>query len=121
MSRIDDWIDEWARDVIRSLDRSGYSGINVVEKILRDPGISSSGPRDRVLWWPRNKRIAKVSSAMHRIDPITQICLIVDSGCVANDDGTTFDVRCLKQNSSLSVGEIRSRVRDAKRLLRGII
>ena len=96
-------LDAWAKDMVASADLSGFSGINVVEKILSDPGIATDGSQHRVLWWPKSKRIAKMSRAMHQIDPIWQIVLIVDSRHVINPDGTIFDKYMLAKSSSLSV------------------
>ena len=113
--KLDADIQEWARSVVADADKSNISGINVVEKILRDPGMATGGSRDRVHWWPKNRRIARMSRLMHCIDLITQICLIVDSGVIFRDDGKVFRAKDLKNCSSLSVTEIRNRVRAAKR------
>ena len=121
MSKIDDLIDEWAWDVVRNMHKSGYSGINVVEKILRDPGISTNISRDRILWWPRTKRIAKIYRAMHQIDPIDQICLIVNSGHVRADDGSVFDKYKLAKYSSLGVRRFNSIVKKNKLKLSEIL
>jgi hypothetical protein len=104
MSRkLDGDISEWARDIVDSSHMSGFSGINVVEKILRDPGFSTGGSRHRVHWWPRTRNIAKMSKAMHQIDKLSQICLIIDSGYVLTDDGLIFDKHKLAKSSSLTV------------------
>ena len=96
-------IDEWAKTIIDSSSMSGFSGINIIEKILSDPGISTDGSRHRVLWWPKNKRVAKISRAMHQIPVLWQIVLIVDSRHILNDDGTIFNKHMLSKCSSLSV------------------
>ena len=114
-------LDAWAKDIVNSSTNSGFSGINVVEKILSDPGISTTGSKHRVLWWPKSKRIAKMSRAMHQIDPISQVCLIVNSGFLMKEDGNSFTLNDLKKNSSLNMGEIRRRIRESKRKLRGIL
>ncbi len=113
-------IDAWAHDMVRSLARSGFSGINTVEKLLRDPGRATDTSPHRILWWPRNQAVSRISRMMHQIDPVSQICLIVNSGWLLNGDGTIFGVLHLKRYSSLSVREIRERVRDARRKLREI-
>jgi hypothetical protein len=121
LSKLDDDLREWTGCVVEEVDKSGYSGINAVERILRDPGFSTGGSQHRILWWPKNRRMAKMSRAMHRIDSISRICLIVEYGPLKKSDDTAFTVRDLKLNSSLSIGEIRERIRDAKSALRDIL
>jgi len=104
-SRLDSDLLEWAQSVVADADRSNLSGINVVEKILRDPGISSGGSPHRVHWWPKNRRIAKMSHIMHQIDRISQLILIIDAGVIGDDDQTTFDKYKLAKYSSVSVRE----------------
>lgn len=121
MSRkIDGLIAEWAEDVVNNCHKSGFSGINVVEKILRDPGISTSGAKHKILWWPRNRRIAKMSRAMHQIDDISQVCLIVKYGGMVKEDGSVFKEKDLIQNSTLTTREFRERIRSARMLLNKI-
>ena len=96
-------IAEWAEDIVNNLHKSGYRGINVVEKILRDPGFSTKGSKHRILWWPRNKRIAKVSKAMHQVDPISQVCLLVEHGGILKRDGNVFEKHDLAKTSSVTV------------------
>ena len=119
-SKLDGEICEWAKDVINSSSSSGFSGINIIEKILRDPGFSTGGSRHRVHWWPRNKTIAKMSRAMHQIDPISQVCLVVDSGNLVKEDGNIFTLHDLKKSSSLSMAFIKETIRESKRKLRKI-
>ncbi len=82
MKKIDSLLTEWARDCVRTAHQSGFSGINIIEKILHDPGISTRGSRHRIHWWPSNKRIAEVSRAMHQVSQRGQLCLIVEYGKV---------------------------------------
>lgn len=112
--RLDADIQEWAQSIVVDADRSGLSGINVVERILKDPGRSTDTSPHRVHWWPKNRRIAKVSQLMHRIDKTSQICLIIDAGVIFHDDGKVFKPKDLKNCSSLSVTDIRGRIRAAK-------
>ena len=119
--RLDKDINEWAQNIVMNLHRSGFSGINVVEKILRDPGISTGGSKHRVLWWPKNKRIAKMSRAMHQIDPICQIVLVVDSGYVLTDDGRVFDKYMLAKYSSLGVRRFNEYLKKTKLKLSDIL
>ena len=101
--RIDGLLSEWAEDIVLNNHKSGFSGINVVEKILRDPGISTGGSRHKVHWWPRNKRIAAMSRAMHQIDPISQVILIIHYGRIMKDDGTVFTKHDLAKTSSVGL------------------
>ena len=119
--RLDADIQEWARSMVAEADKSNLSAVNIVEKILRDPGMASGGSRDRVHWWPKNRRIAKISRLMHRIDETSQLCLIIDSGVIFHDDGRVFKPKDLKDISSLSVGDIRNRIRAAKLGLRAFM
>ena len=114
MRRVDRWLTDWAESVIDDVHASNYSGINVVERILRDPGISTDLSQHKVLWWPRNKRVARVSKAAHQLTPIDRVILVVHYGHVKNDDGTRFTKKDLAQNSSISV----SRYHDIKRAAR---
>lgn len=103
MKRVDRWGIEWAESVIADSYKSNYSGINVVERILRDPGITTDLSQHKVLWWPKNHKVARVSKAVHQLTPIERIVLIVHWGHVLNDDGTRFTKKDLAQNSSISV------------------
>ena len=111
----------WALDLMGFARRSGYSSINAVERILRDPGVSTGTSDHKVLWFPRNRRISKISKAMHQIDRIDQICLIVESGALMDDDNRIFTMKDLAKNSTLSVGSARDRAKKAKRKLNFII
>lgn len=121
MSRIDDWIDEWAFHIVMNLHKSDFYGINVVEKILRDPGISTNGGRSKILWWPpRDRRVAKISRAMHQIDPISRVCLIIDTENLRDRDGKIFDKYALAKNSSVTVRRFNELTKNAKTKLRRI-
>jgi len=85
--KIDVLLTEYAEDVVNSMTDTGFSGINIIEKILRDPGISTQGSKHRVLYWHRNKRIAKMSKAMHHVSQRGQLCLIVKYGRIVKEDG----------------------------------
>ena len=121
MSKFTYDLKEYAEHIVNTAHKSGYSGINVVEKILRDPGFSTDGSRDRVLWWPRNRRIAKMSKAMHQIGPIPQICLIVQHGRIVKEDGNIFNEGDFVKNSSLSLREFHKYVGDAEKKMRRIL
>lgn len=120
-SEVNCMIKEWASDVVRDMHKSGYYGINIVERILRDPGVSSKGLRHKVLWWPRNHRIALVSKAAHQLEPMAQMCLVVKFGGMMRDDGKLFTKHDLAQYSSLEVRRFNKIVADAKIKLREII
>ena len=119
--KLDGDISEWAMDVVNSSHHSGFSGINTVENLLRSPGFSTNGSRHRVHWWPKTKNISKMSKAMHQIDKISQVCLIVDCGGLMKEDGNVFTINDLKKNSSLSISRIREMIRSSKRKLREIM
>ena len=114
MKRVDRWGIEWAESVIADSFKSNYSGTNVVERILRDPGISTDLSQHKVLLWPKNRKVARVSKAVHQLTPLERIVLIIHWGHVLNDDGTRFTKKELAQNSSISV----SRYHDIKRAAR---
>jgi hypothetical protein len=114
-------IDQWAQDVVRNVHKSGFSGINVVERILKDPGVATDASKDRILWWPPNRAVARISRAMHRIPVRAQICLIVDSCHILKEDGNIYSEKDLARESTLTVSEIRKYVREAKAKLRRIL
>lgn len=120
MSKIDDDLTEWASDIVRTMHKSGLSGINIIEKILRDPGIASGRSRSKILWWPRNRRIAAISRAAHQIDPIGLVCLVVHYGKPMNkdfgkdDDGNIFTKHDLAKNSSVTVREFNEHRKKAR-------
>lgn len=103
------------------MDKSEFSGINVIEKILRDPGISTGGSRDRILWWPKNRRLAEISRAMHQVSPVERICLVVKFGRPMNDDGTIFTEKHLSKNSSVGVRDFKRNCSEARKKLRRIL
>jgi len=116
---LDSLIDEWARDVVENHHKQGFYSINVVERLLHAPGAPIPG--HRVLWWHKNRRLAKVSKAMHQISPLDQMILAVNTGCVRNEDNTGFTIKDLKKNSSLTMGDIRERIRLARGRLRELL
>ena len=118
---LDSLIDEWAADLMRHVHRGGYSGINAVERILKDPGISTKISGHVVLWWPKTRRIAKMSKAMHQVSPIEQIVLVVDSGHLLNDDRSVFTKAHLAKNSSLEVRRFNDFRKKAKAKLSSIL
>lgn len=114
-------IREWAEAAAEDMWKSGYPGINAVEQLLRDPGRASSASGHRVLYFHKNPRVAKVSRAMHQVDPITQVCLIVKYGRVVKDDGQLFTGRDLVSNSSLTPADYKEKCRSALQKLRKLL
>ena len=119
--RIDGLISEWAEDVVNRCGGvigkghdEGFSGINIIEKILRDPGISTAGSRHAVHWWPRNYRISMMSRAMHKIDTISQVCLLVRYGRILKDDGNVYTKHDLAKDSSIEVRRFNDLVKKAR-------
>ena len=113
-ARLDSMIDEWARDVMSSIHKSDFPGINAVEKILKDPGISTKGAKHAILWWPENRRLAKMSRAMHQVTPIEQIILIIDCNLIVNDDKSKFTKKDLAKCSSIKVREFNDLLKKTK-------
>ena len=114
-------IREWAEAAAEDMWKSGYPGINAVEQLLRDPGRSLGINGHRVLYFHRNQRIAKVSRAMHQIDPISQICLIVRYGRIVDENGQIIGGRDLVNASSLTPADYKEKCRGAVRKLKKIL
>ena len=122
MSRkVDGMIAEYVEDFARQLHKSGYSNINAVEKILRDPGFSTGGSQHRVLWWPRNRRVAKVSRAFHQIDNVSQAVVIIHFRGIMRDDGSVFTKHDLAKYSSVGVRRFNELRKKAKSKLSNIL
>jgi hypothetical protein len=134
MKKLDFWLTEWAEHQVNIMHRCGYSGVNIIEKILKDPGISTGGSKHRVLWWPKNKRIAQMSRAMknkriaqmsramHQISPYSRLCLVVEYGRIVqqkNGQILTKKEFCAKRGHSCAFFD--ECVRDAKNKLRVIL
>lgn len=112
-------IREWAEAEADNLWKSGYYGINAVEQSVRSPGRSEGG--SRILYFHKNPRIARVSRAIHHIDPVSRTCLIVRYGRVMGDDGQLFTGRDLVSNSSLTPADYKEKCRDALHKLRKVL
>jgi len=124
MTRVDRWITEWCERVLIDANSSNLSPINTVEKLLKDPGVSTGNSQHKVLWWPhRKKRISKAehrraswtSKAAHQLTPIERIILIIHYGNVLNDDGTHFTKHDLAKCSSIGVRKYGNIQKEAKR------
>ena len=61
-----------------------------------------------------------MSRAMHQIDAISQICLIVKYGSLLKEDGNRFTIKDLIQNSSLTQTEVRTRISGSVTKLKSI-
>ena len=103
MRRVDSWLHDWAETVIGDCNKSNLSGINVVERILKDPGVATDISQHKVLWWPKDRRVARVSKAAHQLTPTQVIILVIHYGHLLRDDGSKFTKKHLAQNSSISV------------------
>jgi len=121
LRRVDRWLGDWAESVIADTYKSYYSGINVVERILRDPGIATGKSQHKVLWWPKNRRVAKVSKAAHQLTPIERIVLIVHYGFVKNEDGTKFTKHDLAKTSSIDVSSFSSIRKTARKKIHELL
>ena len=120
--KLDRWLVEYCEDIVNTLHRSGYSGINIIEKILKDPGISTGGSRDRILWWPKNDRMAKMSKAFHQISGYSRLCLVVEYGRMVlpeNGQILTKEMFCRKLGKSCAFFDVC--VKQAKTKLRYIL
>jgi hypothetical protein len=116
MQKIDRWLVEWADLEIAGTAESGFSGINVVEKLLRDPGVVSGQSKDKILWWPKNRRMSKMSKAMHQLDAIEKLILVVHYGFLPHEGRkyTKFD---LAKESSIDVDRFAQIRRKARKKL----
>ena len=121
MRRVDRWLSDWAESVIEDVNASNYPGINGVERILKDPGVATDTSRHKVLWWPKNRRVAKVSKAAHQLNSIEIIVLVIHYGFVLNDDQTRFTKKDLAQNSSISVSRYHQIRKAARRKISKIL
>ena len=121
MRNLDSLLVEYCEHLVNVMDRSGFSGINIIEKILKDPGISTLGSKHRALWWPKNKRIAEMSRAFHYVMPNARVCLVVEYGRVLKEDGWILTKKefCADQGSSCALFD--SYVKVAKKQLRYIL
>jgi hypothetical protein len=119
-SRIDSWLYEWAEQECKDIHESGISSINVVERLLRDPGGTQIAEH-KVLWWPKNRRVARVSKASHQLTPLERIVLIIDYGNIRREDQKRFTLKDLARYSSVSVRRSRVIKKAAKAKLSKIL
>jgi len=116
MQKIDRWLIEWADNEIAESLQSGFSGINAVEKVLRDPGVAKGKSGHKVLWWPRNRRLSKMSKAMHQIDPVSRIVLIIHYGYLPHE-GRKYTKHDLAKESSIDVNKFAELRKKARKKL----
>jgi hypothetical protein len=121
LDRVRSWIAEWVIDTSERVHDSDYYGINVVERIIRDPGISQNKLNHWILWWPRNRRTYLVGKAMHQIPVVHQICLLVHYGGVRKADGSEYTKHDLVKDSSLTLRKFGDFVRSAEKSLVDIL
>ena len=114
-------ISEYVQDFMRNIHKSGFSGVNVVEKILSDPGFSTGGSQHRILWWPKTRRIAKVSRAFHHISPKERVIIIIHYKGILRDDHNIFTKHDLAKYSSIGVRRFDYYRRAAKSKLSRIL
>ena len=121
MRNLDFLLVEYCEHLVNVMDRSGFSGVNIIEKILKDPGISTLGSKHRILWWPKNKRIAMMSRAFHHVIPRARVCLVVEYGKVLKEDGWILTKKEFCADSGSSCALFDSYVKVAKKQLRYIL
>ena len=130
MTRVDRWLVEYFERVIADASRSNLSGINIVAKLLHDPGIATGQAKDKVLWWPhRKKRISKAahrraswtSKAAHQLTPTELVVLTVHYGHVPKPDGSRYTKADLCAESSLTQEKYLNIKKNAKRKMSKIL
>jgi len=113
--RIDSMISDYIVEYVKLVHGTSFSGINVVNKLLKDPGFSTEGSQHRVLWWPKNHRIAQISKAFHVLSPKEVAIMAIYYKGVINDDGSTFTKEDLAKNSTIGLRRFGEIHRNAKR------
>ncbi len=127
MRNLDSLLVEYCEHLVNTYHRSGYSGENIIHKILQDPGISTQGSRHRVLWWPpfrgrKQKRIYDMGRAFHHIDSMAQMCLIVSYGRIVDpDNGQIVTPVDFALDHGFGLRKFNKIVSDASKILRGLI
>ena len=118
MNKYKHWISEWARDLMRQADLAdyGYSDVNVVERLLRDPGRAPRA-ESKVLWWPRNRRIAAVSRAAHCLTNLEQTVILVHYKAIMDDDGKILTKQRLADITGVGLRKIDNIRRKAEKIL----
>ena len=107
MRRHKRWISDWAHDLMRQADLAdyGYSDVNVVERLLRDPGRAPRA-ESKILFWHRNPRIAAVSRASRVLSNLEQTILLVHYKAVRNEDGSVMTKRQLARILGMDLRKI---------------
>ena len=116
MRNLDSLLVEYCEHLVNTYHRCGYSGQNIIHRILKDPGISTQGSKHKILYWPRNKRIAKMSRAFHHLDAMQQICLIVRFGRIVDPDNgqVVDDVTFAQDQPGMTLPIFHKNIRSAK-------
>jgi len=126
-SKLDYDLRDWARQVVRDMNKSCHPSINPVERILRDPGIATRGARHRALWWPiwypdrRYNRNTRLRKAICQLPSRYRICLVVKYGGLLNDDKSLLTKRDLCAFCALKQGDFDIYVKKSKKIIRGIL
>ena len=122
MRNLDSLLVEYCEHLVNTYHRSGYSGQNIIHKILQDPGISTQGSRHRVLWWPKNRRIYKMGRAFHHLEPMAQMCLIVNYGRIVDpDNGQIVTPVDFALDHGFGLRKFNKIISDASKILRGLV
>ena len=121
MSKLDSDLKEWAEHLVDNFHKSGFSGINVVERLLRDPGRGTKGSLHRILWWPRNDSMYRIGKAMHQVSKTGQICLAIKYGRMLANDGSIYTEKNLAKDSSIDLRTFEKECKKAKNKLRAIL
>jgi predicted DNA-binding WGR domain protein len=103
------------------MHHSGYSGINVIEKNAKDPGISTYNSKHKIHWWPKNKRIARLSRAMHQMSSIRRSCLIVEYGRIVKEDGQLLTKQEFSKFVGLRPWEFDENIKLSRKMLKFIL
>jgi len=122
LRNLESLLTEYFKHVIDTMHKSGFTGINVIEKLLHDPGISTQGSLHRVLFWHKNRRFARMSKALAQIPEEQHECLAVEYGQgVKIEDGQILTKKeyCAHIGHSCAVFDFY--VITAKTKLRGIL
>lgn len=122
MSKLDSDLTMWAEDIVNTIHRTGYTKISVIERMVSDPGIATRGSKHRVLWWPRNKRIARISRAMHQVHPYGRLCVVVEYGrLVQSHNGQILTKKEFSRKKGHSCAFFDICVKEAKKKIRYLL
>ena len=122
MRTLDSLLVEYCKEVADTMYRSDYSRENAIHRMKFNPGISTQGSRHRILWWPRNRRIAKMSRAFHHLDVMQRMCLIVEYGKIVDpDNGQIVIPLDFALDHGFGLRKFNNNVRESKTILSRIL